>query len=220
MCKDSIPSSKGKPTWGFWVSAFLLFVALPCYAHKINVFATVEGETIVGYAYSRGGERIRNQVVILQNSQEERLEETTTNDNGEFSFPVTQRDDYSVVMELADGHRASFTITSDEFPETLPLSTPGSERENTVEAPPDVSIASEVTGETHTSGFLPQRGISLEELERIIDTSVSRQIRPLREQLEAYETKIRLHDTLGGIGYIVGVAGIAFYIFGLRKKVE
>ena len=202
------------------LTGVVLLVASPCYAHKINVFATVEGETIVGYAYSSGGERIRHQTVILQNSQGEDIEKMTTNENGEFSFTVTQRDDYRVVMELADGHRASFTITADEFSETLPPAIPEVESAKTGEESLDAPTASESTEETQTTTFLPQQGIPLEELKRIIDTSVSRQIRPLREQLEAYEAKIRLHDTLGGIGYIVGISGIVFYVLGMRKQAK
>ena len=37
---------------------------------------------------------------------------------------------------------------------------------------------------------------------------------PLREQLDQYEEKTRLHDVIGGLGYIVGLMGIAFYLKG------
>ncbi len=39
----------------------------------------------------------------------------------------------------------------------------------------------------------------------------------LREQLSNYEQKIRLRDILGGIGYIVGIAGVTFYFLGVRR---
>ena len=41
---------------------------------------------------------------------------------------------------------------------------------------------------------------------------MSRQIRPLREQLDRYEEKVRLHDILGGIGFIVGAMGLVLYV--------
>ena len=40
----------------------------------------------------------------------------------------------------------------------------------------------------------------------------------LQNQLSGYEQKTRLRDVLGGIGYIVGVAGIAFYFLGVRRQ--
>ena len=49
-------------------------------------------------------------------------------------------------------------------------------------------------------------------LEDMVEHAVARQVRPLREQIEAYEHKIRVHDVLGGIGYILGIAGILFFV--------
>jgi nickel transport protein len=38
--------------------------------------------------------------------------------------------------------------------------------------------------------------------------AVQQELEPLRRQLEAYQRKVRMHDVLGGIGYIVGVIGL------------
>jgi len=40
----------------------------------------------------------------------------------------------------------------------------------------------------------------------------------LQEQLDRHEQKVRLRDVLGGIGYILGLAGAAFYFLGGRRK--
>ena len=47
---------------------------------------------------------------------------------------------------------------------------------------------------------------------------VRAEIAALRDTLERYERRIRLRDILGGIGYIVGVAGVASYLLGVRRK--
>lgn len=190
-------------------------VSQPCSAHSIKVFATAEGDTISGYAYSRGGDRIRNQPIVIQNADGTVLGETTTDDNGEFTFPATQRIDHVIILETADGHRASFTVSADEFPETLAATTltqADVEAEPTVENP-----QSELSATVEVPKQEPEPGMTQEEIEQVVETAVSRQIRPLREQLEAYENTTRLHDTLGGIGYIIGIAGIAFYFMGRRK---
>lgn len=49
-------------------------------------------------------------------------------------------------------------------------------------------------------------------LENLITKAVAQQIRPLREQLNAYEDQVRLRDIVGGIGYIVGLAGLAMWL--------
>jgi nickel transport protein len=51
-----------------------------------------------------------------------------------------------------------------------------------------------------------------------LEAVVARQIAPLRMQIEAYEQRIRWHDVLGGIGYILGLAGIAFFLLGRRPR--
>ena len=56
-----------------------------------------------------------------------------------------------------------------------------------------------------------------EDLRAVVEQAVREQVRPLREQLEAYEEKVRARDVIGGIGYILGAAGIAFYFLGVRK---
>lgn len=44
------------------------------------------------------------------------------------------------------------------------------------------------------------------------------EVAALRDQLHEYEQRVRLRDILGGIGYIVGIAGLAFYFLGVRCK--
>ena len=47
------------------------------------------------------------------------------------------------------------------------------------------------------------------ELEAVVEAVVSRHVTPLREQLNAYEDRLRWRDVLGGIGYILGLTGLA-----------
>ncbi len=44
------------------------------------------------------------------------------------------------------------------------------------------------------------------------------QIEELHEQLEAHDERVRLTDVIGGIGYIVGITGAAYYYLGARRK--
>jgi hypothetical protein len=42
----------------------------------------------------------------------------------------------------------------------------------------------------------------------------------LRRQLADYEQRIRLRDVLGGLGYLAGIAGVAFYFLGSRRSTK
>lgn len=205
------------------VVTFLCFLLLvlagnPCDAHKLKMFASAEGEVITGYAYYTTGGKPKNVTVLVQDHAGKKLAEITTNEEGEFTFTADAKRDYVFVLELSDGHRASFTVTAEELPDSLPSVTTeqsaASKDEQNIEneelpapAPQEITSAEE---EIPTS-------IPLEEIENIVNKAVSKQIRPLREQLEGYEEKIRLHDILGGTGYIIGLMGLGYFL-GTRKK--
>jgi hypothetical protein len=43
------------------------------------------------------------------------------------------------------------------------------------------------------------------------------EIHNLKDQLSAHDERVRIADIVGGIGYIVGIAGVAYYYFGTRR---
>ena len=47
------------------------------------------------------------------------------------------------------------------------------------------------------------------DLARLVEQAVARQVRPLREELLACQEQTRFRDVLGGLGYILGLAGLA-----------
>lgn len=49
-------------------------------------------------------------------------------------------------------------------------------------------------------------------LDEAIDAAVARQVLPLRERIEAIDSRLRLADIIAGIGFIVGLAGAALWI--------
>jgi len=47
---------------------------------------------------------------------------------------------------------------------------------------------------------------------------LGRQLHALRRQLDDYEAQTRLRDVVGGIGYIVGMAGLCAFFLARRKR--
>ena len=69
-------------------------------------------------------------------------------------------------------------------------------------------------------GDLPARGDTpapATSAEASLET-IQNELNELRNQLQRYEERIRLQDVLGGIGYIFGIAGVAYYFLGIRRK--
>jgi nickel transport protein len=171
----------------------ILFAATPALAHKMKVFAAAEGATISGYAYFNGDSRAIGSRVKAVGADGRPVFEGRTDEQGRFAFPVAQRMDYRITVDGDDGHAASFTIAAAELPDGLPA--PDGAAPVPAAAPPSAAIPQPAAGD---------------DLRAFVEQSVSRQIRPLREQIDAYQEKIWWHDVIGGIGYIVGLAGLAF----------
>ncbi|MEJ2691748.1 MAG: hypothetical protein P8166_01540 [Candidatus Thiodiazotropha sp.] len=187
-----------------------LAISLPLQAHKLKVFATAEGEKIVGRAYFVGGAGASGALVTIQDDGGRELARLEPDDAGNFSYRVERRMRYRVLADSRDGHVASWTLRAEEFSPSLPG---GIEPEAPVSGPP-VAVASRradvVTGEEDL------RPAMTAQIERI----VARQIRPLRLDLQAHEERVRLRDIIGGIGYIVGLAGFGLWWNGRRRGRE
>lgn len=176
-------------------------------AHQLRVFAMAEGATITGYAYFSGGVKAKGAKVAIFAPDGSRLGEVQTGEAGAFRFPATVRVDHRLIADAGAGHVAEFTVKAEELPDTL--------SGKNSEPLPEILVMNAATAAQVPQ--LPMTKTAAESLQRMIEQSVARQIRPLREQLNAYEAKVRWHDVLGGIGYIFGIVGVACYWLGRRQ---
>ncbi len=193
----------------------VLIMASLASAHTIKLFATVENQTISGYGYFPGGGKFRNGTVTVHGPDGTTLGQITTDDNGEFNYTAQYKCDHIFSIETTDGHAASYTVKAEELPDRLPPLSASNSVNLQPEASKDRALPSsghEATVPPDQAPLLAAGGISSTDLERVVDSAIARHVKPLREQLEEYEQKIRLHDILSGIGYIFGVAGIAMYL--------
>jgi nickel transport protein len=186
--------------------AFVLIVSLlalaglpgAAEAHRLKVFATVVGETIQGKAYFVGGGPAVNVSATLRDHDEEIVTEGSTDAEGRFSLIAPVKADLTVVVDALDGHVARFDIAAARLPDTLPTE----DADGRAPAPaPDAAASAPASGD-------PPASTGADELA----TVVARQIEPLAEQLDSLEHSIRLHDVLGGVGYIVGIFGLFAFL--------
>jgi nickel transport protein len=107
---------------------------------------------------------------------------------------------YRVVADSLDGHQASWTLRAEEFFDAAP---------NEGDAMPAYDTPVPESDSTTAA--------DLSQIIRV-EQAVARQIRPLREALQAHEEQVRMRDILGGIGYIIGLAGLALWWSSRRHK--
>jgi nickel transport protein len=112
--------------------------------------------------------------------------------------------DHVIVAETGDGHRAEWRVSAAELVGSFPAA-----------AEPAVgsATAKAAAPPSGPSPMVSTAGIAARDpaLMSAIESAVSRQLRPLREQLIAMRDRTRLQDILGGIGYIFGLTGLALW---------
>jgi len=215
-----------------FASALMLTSAVPrAHAHKLKIFAAAEGARITGYAYFPGGGRARESAIEVFGPDDRKLGRTTTDEKGEFTFVAGSRCDHRFVVQSPDGHQATWTVRADELPDWLPevptetgagdTADDGAPVKDPDQPTPEGRKSPEPGQSVHTEGppRLNNAGESLpRDLEATLESIVARHVNPLRRQIEQYEEKTRWRDVLGGIGYILGLTGAAFYFLGARRR--
>ena len=177
-------------------------------AHKIRIFAWQDGGNIVTESkFSKGRPAQNVTISIFERETGQNLLSGTTDTEGLFSFPIprTGSKELKIIVDGGDGHKNSWNFTLED---TSPRETKATKQLPTQTIPEE---AAEKTLQTLTAS----------ELTRIIETTLDKKLAPIRRTLaENSEKGPTLSDILGGIGYILGLAGIAAYMQSLKNKEE
>jgi nickel transport protein len=198
----------------------ILFIPIMCrpgFAHKIRIFAWQDGENIITESmFSRGRPALNATISVIEIGTGKELLSGTTDAEGLFSFPIPQNDskELKIIVDAGDGHKNSWNFTledsapNDKNSSPLQLKTPADRQV------PNPQISEEGTVNTLQT-------ISTSELTRIIETALDKKLASINRTLaENSEKSPALQDILGGIGYILGLAGIAAYMQSLKNKKE
>ncbi len=188
-------------------TAVLLGLLLPSpllQAHLLKVFASAEGSRIDGSAYFVGGTKASGATITVRTPSGRVLAVLHPDADGQFSYTATTRADHVIVADTGDGHRAQWTVRADELAGVLPA--PAGNVENPQPHPEPAKPAAAPPPDTEAH------------LVVVVERAVARQVRPLREELQAYQDRIWMHDVLGGLGYILGLAGLVMWWRGRRDR--
>jgi nickel transport protein len=188
-----MPRGPGRPLRRLLLlAAVLVLAASPAAAHRLMVFATAQGAVVDGYAYLSDGSRPAGAAITVEAGGTVTTHLTTDADGG-FRFTAERRLDHRIVATL-DGHQGEWTVHAAELPAALPAGPAAT-------APPTTVAAPRPNGD----------------LEAVVERAVARQTAPLRAELQTWRAEARWHDVAGGLGWIVGLAGLAAWAQARRK---
>jgi len=98
----------------------IIVINMSTFAHKVNIFAYVEGDRIYTESYFNDGKKCIDSKIEVFDNQGNKLLEGLTNQEGVFSFEIPQKDgELKIVLNASMGHRAEYTITADELKDTV-----------------------------------------------------------------------------------------------------
>ena len=195
---------------------FIMGDSSPAMAHRVNVFAWVEGDTIYVESKFPGGRKVKDGQILVFDKEGSQLLEGTTNDEGEFSFKVPKEADLTIVLKAGMGHQAKWVVPAAEILEAA--GEVGVElAEPPMELPIEETFPDEEESEIEPSDQLGPR-LTEAEVRRIVEEALDRKLEPMKKMLvESQETGPTVTEIVGGIGYIFGLLGVAAYLMSRRK---
>lgn len=187
------------------IAVLCLLYADTAQAHRVNIFAWLEGDTIVTECGFRRNAPVKGgSVTVLDDTNGEELLRGTTDDGGRFSFPVPQaaRNGHglSIRINAGEGHQNEWHMAASEFTALLPAGA------QTLPATPPAQAPARAEKPAE------HRPLTREELNAALHEALERQLAPLRRTLaERSEEGPRLQDVIGGLGWIMGLVGMGLY---------
>ena len=208
---------KLRPVFLFSLIIFVILFDMPAFAHKVSIFAWVEGDTVYTQSKFSRGKRAKNSSVIVFDSDGNKLLDGKTDENGEFSFKIPKKTALKVVLKASMGHVAEWTIPVEEI-------NPGAVSNNS-KPESDINDSYKTSSKSQTmnsgtdlSALSESHGISRQEIKKLIDESLDKKLAPIMNILaDSYGGGPSLTEIIGGIGYIFGLMGVTMY-FTSRKK--
>ena len=211
-----------KHFWGF-VFFFLIFFSgiNSAYAHKVMIFAWVDGDTVFTQSKFSGGKKVKGGNVVVYNTQKKILLEGKTDDKGEFSFKVPERTTLKIVLYAGAGHRAEWSLPQEDIEEMSGEKPAKSTLKKPQAKIPPNTIPSEPTEDR--AGEMSQTPQPLrpcgDEIEQAIENALDKKLKPVIKMLsESLNRGPTVSEILGGIGYIFGLMGVGAYFHYRRRK--
>jgi len=184
----------------------LVVVAAPFAAVAHNVISSVfpAGRDIEGEIGFSNGEMAGNLLVEAFDAGGSKLGEVITDGDGFFLYTPTEAVTHVFRADLGAGHIAEMEMAAEDVAAIMGVAAP--ETEAVAQAGPDAPAG----------GGIMVTSLTDEERAAIAE-AVRTEMRPLRQEITAYKNHNDFQTILGGIGYIIGLFGLGFYLAARRK---
>lgn len=221
------------------VLVLLLVLAMPhtALAHRVNIFAWTEGNQVVAECGFNGGNKVKQgQIAVYDAATGAKLLEGRTDNQGVYRFPLPaegKAHGLRIVVKAGEGHQNEWMMEAAELADMQPPApAAGDLKANAAPAQAKEKAAAPETQNSSVAQAAPTAtpgansaaapspnavGVSSGELQNIVNAALDAKLGPIRRELaEMRVSSPGFSEIFGGIGWLVGLAGIALYFKGRR----
>lgn len=211
--------------YGLWIISgsiifsFLILTSSTAFAHKVSIYAYAENGMVFAEGYFADGSRSRNsRIEVLDAKTGEKLLEGKTDNKGRFTFRIPKTTSLKLVLHASMGHQNDYTLSVKEVKEALGIQDTEVRSQN-----PDVRKQTDERGSQLSESATPltvDSGASSSEIEAAVSRAMDRKLQPVITmllKLQENSEKPGITEILGGIGYIIGLMGMAMYFKSRRR---
>jgi len=175
-------------------------------AHKVNVFAYAENGKLMGEGYFPGGGKAADCQVDLLDAQGKVIAQTKTSRQGAFSFDIPRaKPPLQIILWAGEGHKAHFKLTAADL---------GDQAADAQAAAPPQTVQPE-------PARTPGAAVDAARMEKALARILDRKLAPLKShlaRLAANSDTIGATKIVGGLGWIMGLVGIAAFFMSRRRN--
>jgi len=199
-----------------FIMLWLLFLPASASAHKVTIFAWVDGDTVYTQSKFSGGKRVKNTPVLVFDPKDVLLLDGKTDKNGMFSFKIPQKTSLKIVLKASMAHMAVWKIPVEALGGTEPKNAAKTDAlQDSLKTSPDsvdIETHEQVSGSSTVT-------LGKREIEEIIDASLDKKLAPITEILaDSIHRGPGITEIMGGLGYIFGLVGVALYFANRKRK--
>lgn len=201
--------------------AIILWLIPAAWGHKVNVFASVEGDKVLVEGHYGKKTKAVDCAVEVLNADGEKLVEGKTDSKGTYSFSLNDlppmRGELTIVLHATGGHKAQYTLRADQLPiYPLPLN------KSTSQIQSETDQAKQSTPGQSQSAV---GNLDAAQLQKLVEETIDAKLLPLIQMLsnqqkllmEQRDKSPTFTEILGGIGWIFGLVGVAAYFMSLAR---
>lgn len=220
--------------------ALCLLLPMTALAHKVSVFAYVDGPNIVIDAfYSKSNKVNAGKITVKNAATGEVYQQATTDENGALTLPVpakaiAAKADLLVLLVAGEGHQNDVLVHASEYAGLAAPAAASSVAPPATSSPAPAATLSKPAAKAAAASPSPAAAAKLASaapapqldeatLTRIVNQAVeqaveSRMAPVKRLLLESAQKGPGPTEIIGGIGYIVGLFGLAAFFSARRKN--